>query len=867
MGVKEEIRQDVYTYFNAGVDKLIAEFRGCEEIYKGIERREEILSEKLQQLNDEKKSRQEENKNRLEELRTRRSELEHQRWESGQMHPEIKSIKYKIREIEEELSFEKQNDSRGDTNLSVEDRLRSFQAECYEEEADNYVASHYIEAESDPNYRENLARETADWLEDEFHKKGLNHMLTVCASDTWKTWEEIGEQCLYDNEKILLNIETGTEDAIDYYCQKCTKTGLANQKEVYAEGYVVEKYGVPDTTVKTLNIKLVIPVVIGFFTLLIVAFPFLVIGLLGGLLFLCVRNEDKAADSLFSVGSILKRIHQRYFWQYEERELTEREKEEYQSHLEEGRGGYDSFITVIDHEKQLREELVSRRAAIDQKVQLEKDRIETENREQMAELQKEFETNIWNAILREKKEEYRREEREYQERKANRKNRISQLEKNRELKENELHRAEEKVAQKEQSEKEIWEQNRQNEISACIAAEGKILDEIKLLDAEYEQRKAKEEEQCKKETEEQKEKFQKRKKELADQFQQNGMRDVCGFDYRKAWEWMYGLASNLRGKPNDPDFFDNECDDPENNTLKNMIAEATGEKKKLDLSAMEILPVHTIYGYEKHSVMRQVISESDIFNAFSRGEYKEDIIHDVKLPHDGFYKLKLADAFWKQALFLYDFGDLDDSENNQIRNRLGDFAMRACVYSMFRHIDNTQDFCCDIMSSDYGFGYIKGFQWAPDDSHMITYYDADKGIKRINEIYEQAECLGETMYQQCLKRAKNAQGAKKPYHVLLFLDPNIEKYERSKLKNLLDSVETKGNENEWGIYPCIFADLNKIRQKNSQSSSNYFGDLLKIFKEDIFVLEIPDDKQKEDFSQFMVKKITREEAGKRLENS
>ena len=45
MGAKEEIRQDVYTYFNAGVDKLIEEFRGCEEIYKGIEHRKEILSE------------------------------------------------------------------------------------------------------------------------------------------------------------------------------------------------------------------------------------------------------------------------------------------------------------------------------------------------------------------------------------------------------------------------------------------------------------------------------------------------------------------------------------------------------------------------------------------------------------------------------------------------------------------------------------------------------------------------------------------------------------------------------------------------------------------------------------------------------
>lgn len=337
---------------------------------------------------------------------------------------------------------------------------------------------------------------------------------------------------------------------------------------------------------------------------------------------------------------------------------------------------------------------------------------------------------------------------------------------------------------------------------------------------------------------------------LMNMLKTDGFKEICGFDYRKAWDVMHGMATNTLCLPANADGYFQGSQEYYLRVLEEKASGVPGEDCCL-------MPQCLVCGFEN------CIQEPEICNAIEEalssnrefvglhGWKAGDInaYHVKKLPRHGLYRLKLTDTGTRPAMVFYDLGNLES--NKEEREKLRDFIMRSLVFGSMRYVGEPDSdyFKCQVLVSGHEIDY-KSFERDKElEGHFFVHHERYKEI--IDQLYQKGLKIKErlnpynSLYEKNRDREKKGNRPAKDdrYDRLIITNAVLNDFSKSRIHVLM---EMAASGDQYGVYPWLFVDMNRLKSdtlgESDKASAKYCLDLLEQFHGALYEL-IPDESQ------------------------
>lgn len=316
---------------------------------------------------------------------------------------------------------------------------------------------------------------------------------------------------------------------------------------------------------------------------------------------------------------------------------------------------------------------------------------------------------------------------------------------------------------------------------------------------------------------------------LLGQLEENGMADICGFDYREAWPNFHPFATNTLCMPANLE-----------KSEKQIIEGLTAKAYSVDPEYCEFVPKHFAWGYSPvecdaiklEGKIEKILMKNEKLNLINEwGDGDENYYHIKTPPFDTFYKIDCTPMEDGPAMIAYDLGNLD--EDSTKRKSFMDFILRTFVFGMVRCAGGDDHLNFNIISMQHG-EYFSGYRQDITSKNLNVYTERPGAQKAIARLRENRSALGlglgnnETFFDKNRKRSKDERPPAENYEFLIVVNTDYKELEGGELRALLRSSREKQS----GMYSWLLVDINKLermdkseRTRSVEPIRNYVNDI------------------------------------------
>lgn len=298
------------------------------------------------------------------------------------------------------------------------------------------------------------------------------------------------------------------------------------------------------------------------------------------------------------------------------------------------------------------------------------------------------------------------------------------------------------------------------------------------------------------------------------QLEENGMADICGFNYKQMWPWFHALATNTLCFPANLNQYGRT----------RALAQLTAKVVGTDPQYCEFMPKHLIWGCtpvgetELPSSVRSEIADvlgrdKELARLSDWSDADVAHYHVAEAPVDTLYRLSCTRMQDGPAMVVYDLGNLD--VDSRKRESFMDFILRTFVFGIFQCVGSCKHLNFRIVSMQHE-EYLSSY----NDRRILTkekrlqiYADKSDAKKMIRDLRKSRDDLrldnDESLFSRNRARAESGRPPAADYEVLAVMNTDYSGLEDTELKSLLEASRRR----KMGMYSYLLIDLDWLRRQ------------------------------------------------------
>jgi len=298
------------------------------------------------------------------------------------------------------------------------------------------------------------------------------------------------------------------------------------------------------------------------------------------------------------------------------------------------------------------------------------------------------------------------------------------------------------------------------------------------------------------------------------QLEENGMADICGFNYKQMWPWFHALATNTLCFPANLNQYGRT------RALVQLTAKVVG----IDPQYCEFMPRHLIWGcapvgeielpsHIRNEIADMLCRDKELARLSDWSDIDVAHYHVGEAPVNTLYRLSCTRVQDGPAMVVYDLGNLD--VDSRKRESFMDFILRTFVFGVFQCVGSCKHLNFRIVSMQHE-EYLSSY----NDRRILTkekrlqiYADKSDAKKVIRDLRKSRDDLrldnDESLFSRNRARAESDRPPAADYEVLVIMNTDYSELEDTELKSLLEASRRR----EMGMYSYLLIDLDWLRRQ------------------------------------------------------